>query len=65
MRIARKVRVASTPRSWFLKTKLSNGAVVYGRNRAGYGGRGVYIFRDLIEPEFQQLENFLGSSGVF
>ncbi len=65
MTIMRKVRVALTPRSWFLKTELSNGAVVYGRNRAGYGGRGIYIFRDSIEPEFQQLEKFLGSSGVF
>lgn len=61
----RKVRVALTPRSRLLKTRLSNGAIVYGKNRAGYGGRGIYIFRDAVEPEFQHLEKFLDSSGVF
>lgn len=65
MRLLRKIRVAVTPRSWYLKTRLSNGAVVYGENRAGYGGRGIYIHRDAIEPEFQQLERFLGPTGVF
>jgi FkbM family methyltransferase len=61
----RKVRVALTPRSWLLKTKLSNGAVVYGRNRPGFGGRGVYIFRDALEPELQHLEKFLVPGGTF
>ena len=61
----KKIRVALTPREWLLKTKLSNGAVVYGKNRAGYGGRGIYIFGDSIEPEFQHLEKFLDSTGVF
>src|SRR5215208_1443148 len=63
--LLRKTRVALTPRSWLLKTRLSNGAVVYGKNRAGYGGRGIYVLRDLVEPEFQHLERFLGTSGVF
>lgn len=44
---------------------LSNGAIVYGKNRAGFGGRGIYIYRDSIEPEFQCLERFLDSRGVF
>lgn len=61
----RKVRVALTPRSWLLKTRLANGAVVFGRNRPGYGGRGVYIFRDALEPEFEHLEEFLPAGGVF
>jgi|ERR1051326_2833439 FkbM family methyltransferase len=61
----RKVRVALTPRSWLLKTRLVNGAVVFGRNRPGYGGRGVYIFRDALEPEFEHLEQFLPAGGVF
>ena len=61
----RKIRVALTPRGWLLKTKLANGALVYGKNRAGFGGRGIYIFRDSIEPEFPYLEEFLNPSGVF
>jgi FkbM family methyltransferase len=63
--LLRKVRVAITPRHWLLKTRLSNGAVVYGKNRAGFGGRGIYVLRDAIEPEFEHLEDFLGSEGVF
>lgn len=61
----RKVRVALTPRNRLLKTRLSNGAIIYGKNRAGYGGRGIYIFRDAVEPEFEHLEKFLNSDGVF
>lgn len=61
----RKVRVALTLRNQLLKTRLSNGAIVYGKNRAGYGGRGIYIFRDAVEPEFEHLEKFLDSDGVF
>jgi len=61
----RKVRVALMPRNWLLKSRLANGAVVLGRNRAGYGGRGVYIFRDALEPEFAHLERFLSPGAVF
>jgi FkbM family methyltransferase len=61
----RKVRVALTPRHWLLKTRLSNGAVVCGRNRAGYGGRGAYVFRDALELELEELEKFLVPGGVF
>jgi len=61
----RKVRVALTPRDWLLQTPLANGATVSGRNRAGYGGRGVYVFRDALEPEFEHLEQFLVPGGVF
>ena len=48
-----------------MKTRLANGAWVFGMNRAGFGGRGISVFRDSIEPEFQHLEEFLESSGVF
>jgi FkbM family methyltransferase len=61
----RKVRVALTPRNWLLKSRLANGAVVFGKNRPGFGGRGVYIFRDALEPEFEHLEDFLTPGGVF
>lgn len=57
--------MALTPRGWLLKTKLANGALVYGNNRAGFGGRGIYVLRESIEPEFPHLEKFLEPSGVF
>jgi FkbM family methyltransferase len=63
--LARQLRVALTPRGSLLKARLANGAVVYGINRPGFGGRGVYIYRDAIEPEFEHLDKFLGESGVF
>jgi FkbM family methyltransferase len=62
--VMRKIRVALTPKGWYLKTTLSNGVLVYGANREGFGGRGIYIFRESIEPEFQHLESFLDPSGV-
>jgi len=60
----RKVRVALTPRHWRLCTRLACGAVVCGQNRAGYGGRYIYIFGETIEPEFEQLDRFLVPGGV-
>lgn len=60
----RKLCVALTPKSWLLKTTLSNGAIVYGKNRAGFGGRGIYIFRDGLEPELAHLEQLLPVGGV-
>ena len=60
----RKVRVALTPRHWLLRTRLACGATVHGQNRAGYGGRYVYIFGEAIEPEFEHLEKFLEPGGV-
>jgi len=61
----RKVRVALTPRNWLLRTQLENGALVTGYNRAGWGGRGVYIFRDALEPELASLSRFLKRGDVF
>jgi len=60
----RKVRVALTPRHWLLRTRLACGATVCGQNRAGYGGRYIYIFGESIEPEFEHLEKFLVPGGV-
>lgn len=61
----RKLRMALTPRSWKLTTTLSNGAVVRGLNRAGYGGRGVYLHRDALKPELLHLDELLEPDGVF
>jgi FkbM family methyltransferase len=60
----RKVRVALSPRSQLLKATLANGAVVYGKNTAGFGGRGIYIYRDNIEPEFADFTSFLAPESV-
>ena len=61
----RKVRVALTPRNWLLRTRLANGALVAGYNRAGWGGRGIYIFRDALEPELASLSHLLKPGYVF
>ena len=61
----RKARVALTPRSFLLQTRLENGAIVSGYNRAGYGGRGIYIYRDALEPELAALRKFLKPGFVF
>ena len=63
--LIKKARVAVTPRDWLLKTTLANGAIVYGKNRSGFGGRGIYLYQDEIEPEFKYLEKFLEKNGVF
>jgi hypothetical protein len=60
----RKIRVALTPRNWLIQTRLGNGAIVRGLNRAGYGGRAIYVYRDDLEPELVHLEKFLVPGGV-
>ncbi|MGA9390304.1 MAG: FkbM family methyltransferase [Candidatus Sulfotelmatobacter sp.] len=61
----RKVRLALTPRSALLRTRLQNGAIIEAYNRSGYGGRGVYVFGDSLEPELFCLQHFLGAGQVF
>lgn len=61
----KKVRIALTPRSSFLRTRLENGAVIAGYNREGCGGRGVYLYGDAIEPELASLQYFLKPGCVF
>jgi len=65
MTLLKKVRVALTPPSALLRTRLQNGAIVEGYNRSGYGGRGVYVFGDSLEPELYSLQHFLGPGQVF
>jgi FkbM family methyltransferase len=55
----RKVRVALTPREWLLKTVLPGGEIIYGKNRTGFGGRGIYVLRDAIEPEYEHFTRLL------
>lgn len=61
----RKLRLFLTPRNVLLRTRLENGAIVTGYNRPGWGGRGVYLFRDHIEPELAALPHFLKPGFVF
>jgi FkbM family methyltransferase len=63
--LMRKVRVALTPPSTLLRTRLSNGAIVAGYNRPGHGGRGIYIYGDSLEPELSALGRFLRPGFVF
>lgn len=60
--LARIVRLALTPRGARVVTRLADGIVVVGRNRAVYGGRGIYVYREVIEPEFLNLPRFLPRS---
>lgn len=64
-RVLRSVRVMVTPRGWTLTTRLPDGAVVSGKNRPGYGGRGIYIWRDEIQPEFSRFTDYLPVGGTF
>jgi FkbM family methyltransferase len=61
----RKVRIALTPRSALLRTTLHNGAFIEAYNRPGYGGRGVYLYGDSLEPELECLQHFIGPRQVF
>lgn len=61
----RGARIMLTPRNGWLKSRLRNGVVVYGRNLPGHGGRGIYLDRDMIEPEFNHLDMFLEPGAVF
>jgi FkbM family methyltransferase len=63
--ILRKARIALTPSSSLLWSQLENGSVIAGYNREGYGGRGVYLHRDWIEPELAALQHFLKPGFVF
>jgi FkbM family methyltransferase len=61
----RKVRVAITPENMLLTARLKSGLRIRGRNKAGWGGRGVFIFREDIEPELDILPKLLPRGGVF
>jgi FkbM family methyltransferase len=60
----RKLICALLPRQVTLSRRLRDGTLVAGPNRAGYGGRGAFIFGDHIEPEFAALDRFLQRGDV-
>jgi FkbM family methyltransferase len=63
-RFMRMGMCALLPRRATLTRKLADGTIVGGPNRNGYGGRGVFVFGDEIEPEFANLNAFLGRDNV-
>jgi FkbM family methyltransferase len=63
--LLKKIMISLTPRERYLSTRLENGAIVLGKNKPGYGGRGVYLSGDDIEPEFKHLTKFLTPDSVF
>ena len=64
-KVMRMARVALTPRGARIQTRFPDGLVVTGRNIEGYGGRGIYISRDTIEPEFSFLNRLVDEGDVF
>jgi FkbM family methyltransferase len=63
--MSRMARVALTPRGMRIVTRLEDGLIVTGRNTKGYGGRGIYILREEIEPEFNFLNSFVNAGDIF
>lgn len=57
--MARKAACAVLPRQATLRRTLSDGTIVAGRNKAGYGGRGVFVYGEAIEPELALLPAIL------
>ncbi|HEY4062141.1 MAG TPA: FkbM family methyltransferase [Puia sp.] len=61
----RKAIIAVLPRNSILKRKLNSRIVFRGLNKAGFGGRGVYLEGMEYEPELATLPRFLSSNSVF
>lgn len=61
----RKFVVALLPRSYILKSVFPDGTTVCGENRAGFGGRGVFIFGENLEYELALLPKLLGKGETF
>ena len=57
--------IALLPRNSILKRKLNNRIVFRGLNKAGFGGRGVFLEGMDYEPELATLPYFLSSNAVF
>lgn len=62
--LLRKAACALLPRTTFLTRRLRDGTIAGGPNKAGHGGRGVFIFGDDLEPELAALDQLLGRDGV-
>lgn len=63
--LLRKAALAVLPRSMRITSRLSDGTLVSGRNRPGHGGRGIYIYRESIEPEYEHVRALMEGREVF
>jgi FkbM family methyltransferase len=63
--ILKKIIIAIYPRNWYLRTKLNNGAIILGKNKKGFGGRGAFLKGDNYEPELFFLDKFIEKDDVF
>lgn len=60
----RKLVIFFLPNNYVLKSRLKDGSVIRGQNKAGYGGRGVYIKRETIEPEINLLNSIVKDGDI-
>jgi FkbM family methyltransferase len=63
--LGRGIVVVLLPKRSLLTAKMNNGTLIRGRNRAGFGGRGVFMFREAVEPELALLDLILGPDDNF
>ncbi len=61
----RKALVALLPKSYILNSSYPDGTIVCGENRPGFGGRGVFIFRENLEQELCLLPSLLEKGNTF
>ena len=61
----RKSVIALLPRNSILKRRLNDRIVFRGINKAGFGGRGVFLKGLDYEPELAYLPKFLTPDSVF
>lgn len=61
----KKVFIAVAPRNMLLTSRIADGVIVKGKNKAGYGGRGVFIKGINYEPELRHLSKFLSEGSIF
>ena len=63
-KLLRGARIALSPKSAVLSSLTPNGATLLGLNRPGYGGRGLYLEGDDLEPEVSLLPRLLSPDAV-
>ena len=62
--LLKKAFMAIAPRG-ILLTSTIDGVKIQGYNRAGFGGRGVFLKGIDYEPELKHLQKFIGKNSVF
>ncbi|AFY70263.1 methyltransferase FkbM family [Thalassoporum mexicanum PCC 7367] len=62
--LLKKIAVFLLPRNTILRTTFSDGTIVCGENKPGYGGRGVFIFGEAQEHELRLLPSLLNKGDV-